>query len=141
MASVNLLTRAANKILVMFDNRPVGICQNVRFSEDYNPEPASGIGNIYVQEYVPTMANYEVQTSFMVLNVQSMYSAGIAAVDGAYTLQGLVFDIEIIDAVTGSTLRKYSGCSYARGEVEVQKHQIVVSNASFKCLIPSGKLV
>lgn len=139
--STNLLVRSANKILVFFNNTPVGLCQNIRFSEDYNPDYASGVGNIYAQEYVPTFANYEVSTSFMVLNTQSMYSAGIATIDGAQALQGLVFDIEIIDATTGATLRKYVGCTYARGEVEVDKHRIVLSNASFKCLSPTGNLL
>lgn len=140
MATVNLNVRSANKILVYFDNKPVGLLQNIRFSEDYSPEAASGVGNIYAIEYVPTMASYDISTSFMVLNLQSMYSAGIAALDGVTMLQGLVFDIEILDSTTGQSLRKYTGCSYARGDVSIQKHQIVVSEASFKCLQPTGTM-
>lgn len=140
MSSINLNVRSGNKILVYFNNQSVGLCQNIRFSEDYAPEPASGIGNIYAIEYVPTFARYEISTEFMVLNLQSMYSAGIAFVDGIAALTGLVFDIEILDAVLGTTLRKYTGCTYARGEVSVQKHAIVVSQASFSCLQPTGSM-
>lgn len=141
MSQINSVVQSANKIVVLYNNQPVGLCQDINFSDDYNPEPASGVGNIYVQEWVPTMARYEIHTRFMVLNQQSMYSAGIAFVDGNAALTGLVFDIQIIDGVTGGSLRKYTGCSYASGNVRVEKHNIVVSEARFVCLQPTGTMV
>lgn len=140
MAQINQQVRSGNKIIVVFDNKQIGLVQSIRFQEDYNPTEASGIGNINANEYVPTFARYTISTSFMLLNKQSMYNAGIAPENGDVALQGLVFDIEILDRTTGVTLRKYIGCSYASGDVEVSKHQIVITNANFNCLNATGTL-
>jgi hypothetical protein len=114
--------------------------QDLRFTEDYGPTEASGVGNIHVQEWVPTLARLTVTTRWMLLYKQSMYNAGIVPTDGDGALQGVVFDIEILDKATGNTLRKYIGCSYASGDIEVTKHQIVVTSATFNCLDSTGTL-
>lgn len=134
----NLIVRSGNKIVAMFGGIQIGLLQDIRFQEDYQPTEASGVGNINVQEWVPTMARFTLSTRFMVLNVQSLYAVGAAPVDGDGALQGLVFDIQIMDRDTGSVLRKYVGCSYASGDIEVTKHQIVVANAQFNCLTATG---
>lgn len=136
----NLVVRSGNKIIAMFGGIQIGLLQDIRFQEDYQPTEASGVGNINVQEWVPTMARYVISTRFMVLNVQSLYSVGAAPVDGDGALQGLVFDIQIMDRNTGALLRKYVGCSYASGTIEVTKHQIVVSDAQFNCLTSTGTM-
>src|SRR5690606_29682754 len=134
MASQNLKTRSGNRIVVVFDGRQIGLVQSVRMNDDYSPEPASGIGDIHVLEYVPTMARHTVAVSSMVLNRGAMREAGIAAENGDAMLQGLVFDIEVYSKDDGSLLRKYVGCSYASGDVDVSKHAIVMSNGTFNAL-------
>lgn len=140
MASQNLKTRSGNRIVVTFDGKQIGLVQSVRMSDDYSPEPASGIGDIHVQEYVPTMARHNLSVSTMVLNAGSMRDAGIAVENGDAALQGLVFDIEVYDKDTGSLLRKYKGCSYASGDLEVSKHAIVMSSGTFNALDVVGTL-
>ena len=54
MATQNLKTRSGNLITVVFDGKQIGLVQNVRMNDDYSPEPASGVGDIHVEEYVPT---------------------------------------------------------------------------------------
>jgi hypothetical protein len=73
-----------------------------------------------------------------VLNKTSLRALGIVPENGAAALQGLVFDIEQYDKDTGDLLRKYSGCSYASGDVDVSKNAIVMSSASFMALTVSG---
>lgn len=58
--------------------------------------------------------------------------------DGDDALEGKVFDIVVKSKDDGEELRKYTGCSYASGDVEVQKHAILVSNAQFNALNVSG---
>lgn len=134
MAQQNLKTRSGNRIIVTFDGKQVGLVQSVRANDDYAPEPASGIGDIHVQEYVPTMARHTLNVSNMVLNRNSMRQLGISAENGDDMLRGLVFDIEILSKDDGSLLRKYVGCSYASGDLEVSKHAIVMANAMFNAL-------
>lgn len=138
MAQRNVKTRTGNRIIARFDGQIVGLLQNVRASDDYGPEPASGIGDIHVQEYVPTMARHSISVSRMVLISSSMARAGISTLNGDDALEGRVFDFEVLDKDTSEVLRKYSGCSFASGDVEVNKHQIVVSNAQFNALDVTG---
>lgn len=134
----NLKTRSGNRIAVIFDGKQIGLMQSVSMNDDYSPEPASGIGDIHVAEYVPTMARHSLNVSSMVLNKGSLRDAGIAVENGDDILRGLVFDIEVLSKDDGSLLRKYMGCSYASGSMEVSKHAIVMANGMFNALDVSG---
>jgi hypothetical protein len=130
----NLKTRTGNRIAVVLDGKQVGLLQSVRSNDDYSPEPASGIGDIHAQEYVPTMARHSLSVSAMVLNKGSLIKAGVAMENGDGVLQGLVFDFEMFDKDDGTLLRKYLGCSYASGDIDVSKHAIVMQSAQFNAL-------
>lgn len=130
----NLKTRSGNRIAVVFDGKQIGLIQNISGNDDYSPESASGIGDIHVQEYVPTMARHTLSVSTMMLNRGALLEAGIAAENGDAMLQGLVFDFEVYSKDDGTLLRKYVGCSYASGSIDIQKHQIAVQSAQFNAL-------
>lgn len=134
----NRNVRSGNQIKVFFGGIGVGLVQSVSANDDYSPEPASGIGDIHVQEYVPTMARHSLSVSFMILRKDKLAEAGIIPENGDAVLQGYVFDLEQYDNVTGDLLRKYTGCSYASGGVETTKHAIVTRSAQFNALDVSG---
>jgi len=134
----NLQTRSGNRIVVVFDGKQIGLMQSVSMNDDYAPEPASGIGDIHVTEYVPTMARHSLNVSSMVLNKGNMRAAGIAVENGDDILRGLVFDIEVLSKDDGGLIRKYIGCSYASGSLDVQKHAIVMANGMFNALDVTG---
>lgn len=130
----NRNVRSGNQIKVLFDGKQIGLIQSLSCNDDYAPEPASGIGDIHVQEYVPTMARHSLSVSAMLLNKSQLQAAGIVPENGDAVLQGLVFDIEQYDNLTGVLLRKYTGVSYASGSIETTKHAIVTSSAQFNAL-------
>lgn len=134
----NLNVRTGNQIKVFFGGKQVGLIQSITANDDYSPEPASGIGDIHVQEYVPTMARHTLSISKMLLNKADLSAAGIWPENGDAVLNGYVFDVEQYDALTGDLIRKYTGCSYASGTIEVTKHAIVTANAQFNALDVSG---
>lgn len=134
----NLKTRSGNRIVVMFDGKEVGLIQNVDSSDDYGLEPASGIGDIHVQEHVPGMARHSLSVSAMVLNKGNLRSIGITPENGDAVLKGLVFDFLTLDKDTGEVLRKYIGCSYNSGSISVSKHTIVMQSAQFLALDVQG---
>ncbi|MGR9107813.1 MAG: hypothetical protein ACU843_12860 [Gammaproteobacteria bacterium] len=138
MASVNLKTLSGNRIEVQFDGFRVGLVQSVSMNDDYSPEPASGIGDLHVQEHVPTMARHSLSVSTMVLFTNNLRDLGIAAENGNEVLVGKVFDIVAFSKDDGAELRKYVGCSYASGSVDIAKHAIIVSNAQFLALDVTG---
>lgn len=135
----NRNVRSGNQIKVFFDGKQVGLVQSINANDDYSPEPASGIGDIHVQEYVPTMARHTLSVSKMLLNKADLSAAGIVPENGDAVLKGYVFDIEQYDNLTGDLIRKYISCSYASGSVEVTKHAIVTANAQFNALDASGE--
>jgi len=130
----NIKTRSGNRVVVVFDGKQIGMVRSVRLNDDYSPEPASGIGDIHVQEYVPTMARHSISVSQMVLIKGAMLEAGIAAENGDAMLQGLVFDLEWYSKDDGQLLRKYVGVSYASGDIEINAHQIIVASGQFNAL-------
>lgn len=134
MAKRNVKTRSGNRIAVVFDGKQIGLVRSVRANDDYSPEPASGIGDIHVQEYVPTMARHSISVSSMVLIKGAMLEAGIAAENGDAMLEGLVFDLEVYDKDSGNLLRKYIGVSYASGDLDINAHQIVIQSGMFNAL-------
>ena len=138
MSTKNLKARNGNRVTVKFDGKNIGLVSSLRMNDDYAPEPASGIGDIHVAEYVPTMARHTINASSVVLFSGSMREAGITGLDGDDVLEGRVFDIVVESKDDGSELRKYTGCSYASGDVDIQKHAIIVSNAVFMALDVSG---
>jgi hypothetical protein len=138
MPGINLKTRSGNRVVVQFDGKQIGLVQSVRMSDDYAPDPASGIGDIHVQEYVPTLARHSIQVSSMVLSKGAMREAGLSALDGDDVLQGKVFDIVVFSKDDGTELRKYMGCSYASGDVDITKHAIIMANAQFNALNVTG---
>lgn len=138
MATINQNVRSGNRIVILLDGKQVGLMQSVRMNDDYSPEPASGIGDIHVTEYVPTMARHSLSVSQMVLNRGTLRQLGIAAENGDDVLVGRVFDIESYSKDDGTLLRKYVGCSYASGDLEVSKHAILMSSGTFNALNVTG---
>jgi hypothetical protein len=138
MATTNVKVRSGNRIAVVFDGIQIGLVQSVQMADDYGPEPASGVGDIHVQEYVPTIARHSLSVSAMVLIKGSMLQAGIVPENGDGALLGLVFDIVSYGTDDTVVLRKYSGCTYASGSIEVSKHAIVMQSGQFLALDVSG---
>jgi hypothetical protein len=134
----NIKAKTGNRVIVTYDGSQVGACQSVSMNDDLSPEPVSGIGDIHALEYVPTMARHTVNVEEMILDSATLRSLGAAIQNGDAALQGMVFDILVMSKDDGSLLRKYSGCSYASGSVEVRKHAIVTGHAVFNALDVSG---
>jgi len=136
----NLKMRSANLAQITMDGQEIGLLQNVRMSEDYGPDAASGIGQINPAEYVPSMARYNISASKMALRSSSLYKMGIVPENGEAALEGNVFDIEVYDKATGEVIRKYLDCSYASGDIEVQKHAVIAYNCQFNALDVAGTM-
>jgi hypothetical protein len=142
----NIQVRSGNRILIEFGGTEIGMLQDLRANDDYAPEPASGVGDIHVQEYVPTMARHTVTTSQAILYKESLRSAGASLENGDDALRGLVFDITVYDknlpagsnVGSASYIRKYIGCSFASGDLDIRKHAIVMTNATFNALDCKG---
>ena len=148
MAQTNLIHRNANRIALLLDGIEVGGMQSCDASDSYGLEAASGIGDIHVQEYVPTLARHTLTTSQAILYTESLRSVGASLENGDDALRGMIFDITIYDksgpaglGAGSSYIRKYVGCSFASGDVDIRKHAIVMSNATFNALDCKGAAI
>ena len=139
MSTSNVQTHSGNRIVVTFDGKAVGLLQSVRMNDSYGLEAASGIGDIHVVEHVPTRAVHSLSVSSMVLFKNKLSDAGAAVPEnGDGALKGLVFDFISFSRDTGQVLRKYRGCSFDSGDVDVSAHRIVSRSAQYKALDVSG---
>ena len=134
----NLQVRSGNRIIITFGGVQIGMLQSVSANDDYAPEPASGIGDIHVQENVPTIARHSLSVSAMVMNKGAMVKAGLAPANGDAVLLGIVYNVEIYSKDDGTLLANYIGCSYASGSLEVTKHAIVMQHGQLLALDRTG---
>jgi len=138
MASTNVKVRTGNRTVVLFDGKEVGLLQSVRSSDDYGLDPVSGIGDIHVAEYVPTVARHTISVQTMVLYKRNMRQAGLSVENGDDALKGNVFDIVQMDK-DGEVLRKYTGCSFASGDLSIDAHKVISASCQFNALDVSGR--
>ena len=95
------------------------------------------------------MARHTVTTSQAILYTETLRSAGASLENGDDALKGMVFDIVVYDknppasvnTGAGIYLRKYVGCSFASGDIEIRKHTIVMANATFQALDVVGTAI
>lgn len=138
MAQPNVKHFSGNTARILFDGQEVGTLYSVNCTDSYNLEPVTGIGDIHVQEHVPTVATHSISASTAVLRNKSLRAAGVAAENGDEALLGMEITIEIFDNNSGALLRKYTGCSYDGGSITVGKNTVVIADASFKARDASG---
>lgn len=134
MATQNLKTHSGNRLLIEMDGQTVGLLQSVRASDSYGLEDASGIGDIHVQEHVPTKAVHALSVSAMALFTGNLRQRGLMPENGDAALQGMVFDVVCYSRDTGKRLFKYISCSYDSGDVDVSAHRITMQSGQLKAL-------
>jgi hypothetical protein len=139
MPAINLQAKTGNQILVTLDGFTIGAIKSVNMNDDYSPEPVTGIGDIHVAEWVPTVARHTVTVNNMILLAANLRAAGVYTLNGLDALAGRVFDILVVSKLTGEIIRTYMGCSYASGSVEVTANAILISNGSFNALDVVGE--
>lgn len=134
----NIQVHTGNRIAVIFDGKAIGAISSVRGNFDLSPEPVTGVGDINVIEHAPTVARHSLSISQMVLKKENMLNAGISVENGDAALRGLVFDIEVYDKDSGKQLRKWTGVSYASGDIDISANRITVASGQFNALDATG---
>lgn len=134
----NIQVHTGNRIAVVFDGKAIGAISSVRGNFDLSPEPVLGVGDINVIEHAPTVARHSLSISQMVLKKENMLNAGISVENGDAALRGLVFDIEVYDKDSGKQLRKWTGVSYASGDIDISANRITVASGQFNALDATG---
>lgn len=137
----NLKTQTGNRIVVELDGKVVGAVQSVRINDSYGLEDVSGIGDIHVQEHVPTKAVHTVSVSNMTLFVKNLKDLGIAIENGDAALAGQVFDLAVYSKDTGQRLRTVYGLSYDSGDLSIDAHRVVMQSGQFKALDTTGTAI
>ncbi len=137
----NIQMLSGNRMKVELDGKEIGLIQNWRPNDSYGLDPASGIGDIHVIEHVPTMARHTFSVEWMMLNANNAYQQGIIPENGDAALKGLVFDaVAYAKDDDQRILRKYLKCSYDSGSINISKHAILVTDATFNALDVIGKM-
>jgi hypothetical protein len=140
MASEFVFT--GNEVSVFIDGVECALLQNISGSDDYGHEPASGIGDIHVKEYVPALARHNISIDRLILRKADLMAKGIVFENGDAALVGKTFDIEVFSKspTAPRLLRKFINCVNTGGRVSVAAHRILVSDATFVGTDASGTL-
>src|SRR5271156_1686063 len=91
-----------NEVTLYLNGVEVDLVQNLRGTDDYGFEPASGIGDIHAFEYVPTMARHSIAISKFALRKETAVTAGIIQENGDAALANAPIEIEIFSKLTGA---------------------------------------
>lgn len=139
MSSNSTRAKTGNRFKIKFDGTVIGVCKSIDMRDEMGLEPVSGIGNINVIEYVPTLARHTITVEEIIMDSDSLLSLGLVSENGTAALEGKIFDIEAADS-TGAS-RKYTSCSYASGSISIRGNALLVSNATFNALDVAGKMM
>lgn len=131
-----------NIVSVKMNGNTVGIIQNVGFQEGYGHQPVTGLGRVNPFEHAPGQARYSLSADWFRLRrtivnedippeARNLEDSGIVPVVAADILQGLVFEIQVLDLVSGEPLWTWIDCSYDGGSMNVRKHDIVSQSCNF----------
>jgi len=129
-----------NEVTLYLNGVEVDLVQNLRGTDDYGFEPASGIGDIHAFEYVPTMARHSIAISKFALRKETAVTAGIIQENGDAALANAPIEIEIFSKLTGALIKKYLGVSNSSADIAVTAHRVVVEDANFVAIDTSGTL-
>jgi hypothetical protein len=129
-----------NEVILYLNGVEVDLVQNLRGTDDYGFEPASGIGDIHAFEYVPTMARHSIAISKFALRLETAVTAGIIQENGDAALANAPIEIEIFSKLTGALIKKYLGVSNSSADIAVTAHRVVVEDANFVAIDTSGTL-
>ena len=138
ITTTNSNVQTGNRIIVELAGVRVGLIQSCSPSDDYGLEAAAAVGDIHVQEHVPTLARHRLSIRRMMLRTQSLRSAGIAVINGDDALNGTIFNVVYYSRDTGGILRQYTGVSWASGSVDVSANRITMEEGTLMALDVSG---
>lgn len=146
---------AGNQIILKIGNKIIGLAQDLQATENFRPEPVSGLGSPRVQEYVPSMYEISISMSACLIN-----SPAAGLMDGGgnpstemgkisdnipdvsnepnarkwlnENMQGVDIQVLYTREDQSKPLRTYSNCVFESADVSVRKHGILMANARFK---------
>ena len=139
--TTNQNVQTGNRLQIMFGGVLVGAMQSMRLSDGYNLEAVYGIGDIDPIENVPTRASYSFSVSNYALKLATLRSLGLVPENGAATLMGLVFDVQVYSRDSGLVLRTVKSVSYNSGDLDIRANAIIGQSSNWMGLGIFGKLL
>lgn len=136
---MSLYTYSGNDVRVFLGGVEVPLLQNLSGDDAYNHEPASGVGDIHVTEFIPSRAMHTITIDKMIFKPELLTLLGIIVENGDGALRGLMFDIEV-QAKRGGVLKTWYDAKCDRARVTVRAHSIIVQDATFMALDTAGVL-
>jgi hypothetical protein len=139
VTSTNQNVLTSNRLQIMFGGVLVGAMQSMRLSDGYSLDAVYGIGDIDPIENVPTRASYGFSVSNYVLKLATLRTLGLVPENGAATLAGLVFDVQVVSRDTNLVLRTVKSASYNSGDTDIRATAIIGQNSNWMALGIFGK--
>jgi hypothetical protein len=124
-------TFTGNRALLKIEGQLVGygLVQNADIQEDYGTQKVSGLGKAEGVELVIGEVSYRVNISKMFLFNETLTDLGFIPEANDY-LASPYLQLEILDNVSGATIRHLVGGKPANCNMTVNKHAPGIENAS-----------
>lgn len=133
----NQTVHAGHTILIKIEGAEIGRIQSGDARRSFGQEAIYQIGSIMPQEHVPLRYEGGFTVDRFYVRRGDLHKLGYAAL-GEEILTMDVIDIEILDNVTGETVRVYEGCSLNDYSETFRTNQIAGENASWVYLRSHG---
>lgn len=133
----NQSVHAGHTIKIKIDGMEVGRIQGGEGRRSFGQEGIYEIGSIMPQEHVPLRYEGGFTVDRFYVRQKDLAHLGLASL-GEEVLQMDVIDIEVIDNITGTTVRVYEGCSLQDYSETFRVNAIAGENASFVYLNARG---
>lgn len=121
---------SGNTILIKWKGNAIGRAQGLDARRSYGTEGVYEIGSIMPQEHIHNRYEGSFTLERYLVRKQDMIKLGIASL-GEGILDIGELDFEVIDKVTGSTVRVYSGCTCSDHSENFRVGAISGENATF----------
>lgn len=131
MASAEKQTvHAGHTIKIKIDGQSVGRIQSGDGRRSFGQEGIYEIGSIMPQEHVPLRYEGGFTVDKFYVRKKDLANLGLAALNEDILTMDII-DIEVIDNITGETVRVYEGCSLTEYSETFRVNAIAGENASW----------
>lgn len=138
MASqVQQTVHTGNTILLKIAGKEIGRAQGIDGRRSFGTEGVYEIGSIMPAEHVHNRFDGTVSVDRFFVRRSSLDQLGLTSL-GEEVLKKDLIDIEVLDKVTGKTVRVYRGCSLSECSENFRVGQISGENATFQYLDSSA---
>jgi len=131
--AANQTVASGHSILIKYGNNAIGKCQGLEGDRSFGTEGVYEIGSIMPTELVNNRYEGNLTVERFFVRTQDLKAMGLASL-GAEILTQDILTIDVVDKITGTSIRSYTGCTLVNYRETFRVNAIAGENATFSYL-------